>query len=167
MKGRARITCMSPQIGLHLDCTRSTSSTSLAMAAPALRTRRSAADARVTLFSLGPPTESPDVKPEASTSSSPATRSSRKSRVKTEDDDAVTAGSARASSPVTPRKRARKTKAEQDASDEEEDEKKPKRPSMSPRKSTPTKLRAKLEQAHPEPARWRETYEIVSNLLCY
>lgn len=38
---------------------------------------------------------------------------------------------------------------------------------MSPRKSTPTKLRAKLEQAHPEPARWRETYEIVSNLLCY
>lgn len=128
-------------------------------AAPiALRTRRSQADARVTLFSLegaaaaaeSPPESKPDV-----SSSSPATRKARNGRAKAEDDSA-------GESPVTPRKRARKTKVKDEGESEEDDEKKARRPSMSPRKPTPTKLRAKLEVAHPEPPRWRETYEIVS-----
>ena len=123
-----------------------------------LRTRRSQADSRVTLFSLegqAAAEDSSESKPDVS-SSSPATRRARNVRAKAEDDSA-------GESPVTPRKRPRKTKVKEEGeSDEEESEKKLRRPSMSPRKPTPTKLRAKLEVAHPEPPRWRETYEIVS-----
>ena len=136
----------------------------MASAAPiALRTRKSQADSRVTLFTLDDAPESKSVLPSSSAgSSSPATRRTRNARVKAE---AAAAAASSPSTPATPRKRARKSKveAEEDEySEPEEEEKKPRRPSLSPRKPTPTKLRPKLEHAHPEPPRWRETYEIVS-----
>lgn len=138
----------------------------------ALRTRQSAANARVTLFSLvAEPSAAtandidssePIVGLTSSTIISPATRRSRSVRT------AVKTGEGEDSSPApsTPRlkrARARKAKDESDLDSEGDvGKKEPKRPSMSPRKPTPTKIRAKLEVAHPEPPRWRETYEIVS-----
>lgn len=120
---------------------------------PSLRTRQSTADQRVTLFSLDSPAASTSTHDVPSVERGSASRSNGKSSRAHEPEDA------------TPKKRVRKTaksaiKAEEDG-DGDEDVKKS---SPSPRKSSPTKIRAKLLKAHPAPPRWQETYDIVSRL---
>jgi hypothetical protein len=116
----------------------------------ALRTRTSLHDSRVTLVTLsndnGPASSE---LPATSAPTSPATRA-RRTRSKNDEIEG---------SPSTPAKskRARAVKDE----DADDDYKIAKKASPSPKKSSPTKLRAKLVEPHPEPARWKETYQIV------
>lgn len=131
---------------------------------PALRTRTSARDARVTLVSLAPVSdgsEALDAPTESESNARTRRAVSRSSPTKAE--------AAGPSTPPRSNKRPRKAsvarvKAEDGLSDSNEDVKPAKgtKASPSPRKPTPTKLRAALTDAHPEPPRWRETYEIVS-----
>lgn len=112
----------------------------------ALRTRRSTYDSRVQLISL--------TDGEAATlPAEPKTRK-RASAHKYEKD---LTESSLPTPPATP-KRKRGSVVEK-ADDDEQDTKSPQSPA--PRKSTPTKLRPKLLEPHPEPPRWRETYDIV------
>lgn len=134
---------------------------------PNLRTRKSTADSRVTLFTLADDSfdagTSTTTSPVASTSTlSPRTRRSASVKVKAELDSPVMNGTPAA--PATPVKESRKrsrTSTLKEESDIEYDAKPAKKSPSKSRPSSPTKLRAKLEIAHPEPPRWRETYEIV------
>ena len=133
---------------------------------PALRTRTSARDARVTLVTLASVNNDPnelDAPADSKGNARPRRAGSRSSPVKAE--------AAGPSTPPRSNKRPRKAsiarvKAEDGLSDSDEDVKPARgtKASPSPRKPTPTKLRAALTDAHPEPPRWRETYEIVSAL---
>lgn len=153
------------------------------MPAPNLRTRKSTADSRVTLFSLdhvkleeaSPP--GPSIENLSSPSSNLQRSSRRRSAVKVEPQDDANAASVFA----TPRRKRSRTSLLKEETETEEDgadtkptdsasskgSKKSKKgaPASSPRPASPTKIRAKLEVAHPPPPRWRETYDIVSSSL--
>lgn len=144
---------------------------------PSLRSRKSAADARVTLFSLAPDEvdAKPATSPAVSTSdASPRVQRSASRRVKAEDSEDYALDSATAAILATPvkkqpqRKRSRTITLKEESDDDEDTKPAVKRSPSKARPPTPTKLRAKLDIAHPEPARWRETYEIVrSKYVCY
>lgn len=132
---------------------------------PNLRTRKSTADARVTLVTLAASDAAePDERSSPIASSSTATPRTKRStplKIKAEVDDfEEPQGAAQLATPVKPtqRKRSRTSTLKEESDDDIKPLKKS--PSKS-RPPSPTKLRAKLEVAHPEPARWRETYEIV------
>lgn len=95
-----------------------------------------------------------------SASSSPVTRSMRSLRSRKPEPEDETCGT---SPQARSAKRPRKVVKKDEGSDEEVKDIKVKKekPSPSPKKSSPTKLRAKLTDAHPEPPRWKETYEII------
>jgi hypothetical protein len=135
---------------------------------PNLRTRKSVLDPRVTLFSL---------EPDSVASSRNSISSVELSDTKHESvtlHQAHSSPEAGPSSFATPGRRTLKRSRAKEESDENEDEgedevsktsvKKKKRPSK-PKAPSPTKIRAKLETAHPEPPRWRETYEIVGRQM--
>ena len=119
-----------------------------ALSSIAFRTRRSQRDSRLTLYTLVK-TEETDT--DHGLASSTALRQSpvrnlRKSSFVAE------------SQPVQLQsKRSRKSKI-----DSSDDDLVIPKSSPSPKKSSPTKLRAKLLECHPEPPRWREAYEIAS-----
>lgn len=130
---------------------------------PNLRTRKSTTDSRVTLFTLEPANETSAslASPVASTSiSTPRAKRESTRVVKAEEDDG-SADAGVSATPVKSRKRTRTSTLKEDESDYEEEKKSVKKSPAKSRPSSPTKLRAKLEIAHPEPPRWRETYEIV------
>ncbi|KAK9894493.1 DNA glycosylase [Cystobasidium minutum MCA 4210] len=131
---------------------------------PNLRTRKSTADPRVTLVTLADddPHEAstPRVASTSTSSPRPTRRASQQAKSEDADSDPVL------STPATPvresrRKRSRTSTLKEESDDDDADVKVTKKTPSKSRPSSPTKLRAKLEVAHPEPPRWRETYEII------